>query len=191
MKVLIKKIERIFNDFFKIDRAVIQFERFDGTITKDVIRYNFDRGDSVAMLAINPRKQSIILLKQFRYPAYASDPSQGWLLEIPAGSVEKGDNPLDTAKRELIEEIGYTCENLNLIYTLYPSPGGSSERIFLYYIGIDDHLKISEGGGLKEEEEDIQVIEIPIAEAFQLLDNKDIYDAKTIIALQWLRNRMQ
>lgn len=189
MKVIIKSKECVFDEFFKVDRAVIQYEKFDGTMTKDVIRFNFDRGNSVGILLVNPQKQSIILTKQFRYPAYVADEKDGWVLEIVAGMVEPGVEILEAAKHELLEEVGYAVDRLEPIHVFYPSPGGTSEKVYLYYAEANEAQKTAKGGGLAGEGEDIQIVELPIDEVFRLLDAGHIRDAKTIIALQWLRQK--
>lgn len=191
MKVIEKKINRIFSDVFKIDRAVIQYEKFDGTMSEDVVRLNFERGHSVAVLIVNPQKKSLIFTKQFRYPAYIADKNQGWLLEIVAGSVESGADFLETAKQEVREEVGYIIDQLIPIYVFFPSPGGSSEKIFLYYTEVNEQQKSNRGGGLIAEGEDIQIVELPIEKALKLLETGKIHDAKTIIALQWLKQRRE
>ena len=190
MKVIIKSKECVFDDLFKIDRAVIQYEKFDGTMTNDVVRFNFDRGNSVGILLVNPQKQSIILTRQFRYPAYVADETNGWLLEIVAGMIEPGVEILEAAKHELLEEVGYAVDKFEPIHIFYPSPGGTSEKVYLYYAEVNEAQKTDKGGGLAGEGEDIQIVELPIAEVLRLLDSGQIRDAKTIIALQWLSQKV-
>lgn len=189
MKVIIKEKSRVFDQLFKIDRAVLQYEKFDGTMTDDVVRYNFERGNSVAVLVVNREKQTVILTKQFRFPVYMENKKNGWLLEIVAGMVDKGEDPIESAVREVREEIGYSVEQLEPICSVYLSPGGSSEKIYLYYTEINSAHKTEAGGGIANEAEDIQLVEIPISEAFKLLDAGEIVDAKTVIVLQWLKQK--
>jgi ADP-ribose pyrophosphatase len=187
-KVAIKHTRRLYDGFFKVDQATLQFERFDGSMSPDVTRYNFNRGDSVCVLLHNPQADTLILINQFRYPAYIND-GPGWLLELPAGSVSPGEAPDHTARRELIEEVGYQVEELEPVITIYPSPGGTSERIYIYYARISRRDRKTPGGGLSTEHEDIQTVEIPIKEAFEMLREGRLMDAKTIVALQWLALR--
>lgn len=189
MKIKIKETKRVFDSFFKIDRAVIQHEKFDGTMSDEIVRLNFNRGSAVAVLVVNPVKNSVIFTKQFRYPAYIADQKDGWLLEIAAGIVESDLGVEETAKKEVFEELGYKVDKIELINYFYPSPGGSSEKIYLYYAEVVDRYKVNDGGGLDSEGEDIQIVELPINEAIQMLDEGKIIDAKTIIALQWLKLR--
>ncbi len=189
MKVFVREVKRIFDDFLKIDRAVIQHEKFDGTFTQELVRLNLIRGDAAAILIVNSEKKTVILTRQFRYPAYANDPDEGWLLEIAAGTVIPGDDVRETAKRELLEEVGYEVADLVPIHSFYPSPGASSEVIHLFYAEVTEDLRKQTGGGLSEEGEDIRIIEIPIEEAFGLLDANEIHDGKTLIGLQWLKRK--
>lgn len=191
MKVIIKEKSRVFDQLFKIDRAVVQYEKFDGTMTDDVVRYNFERGNSVAVLVVNRERQTVLLTKQFRFPAYMENAKNGWLLEIVAGMVDQEEDPKHTAMREVREEIGYSVELLVSICGVYLSPGGSSEKIYLYYTEINSAQKTEAGGGIANEAEDIQIVELPISEAYKLLDTGEIVDAKTVIALQWLKQKFK
>lgn len=187
MKVFVKKTKRILDGFFKVDRAVIQHEKFDGEISEELVRLNFDRGDSVAALLINRTKQKLILIKQFRYPVYTKEQNKAWVLEIVAGIVEQGKSPGETIIREIAEETGYQVSKVNQLFYFYPTPGGSNEKVYLYFAEIDQkHLK-SSGGGVISEGEDILVQEVSFDEAFKMMDSGEIIDAKTIIALQWLK----
>jgi nudix-type nucleoside diphosphatase (YffH/AdpP family) len=184
MKVRILEENREYDGFFKIDKAVLQYEKFDGEMSEEITRLNFNRGDSVAVLLYDEKRDSVILVKQFRYPAYVND-GPGWILEVVAGSIEEGRDAVSVAHAELLEEAGYEVGDLELISRFYVSPGGTSERIHLY-LGLA-RQKIGSGGGLIGEQEDIQVVEIPLDEAMEMVKTGEICDAKTMIALQWLR----
>ena len=184
MKVKVLRESREYDGFFKVDKAVFQHEKFDGTMSEPVTRLNFNRGDAVAVLLYDEEKDSVVLVRQFRYPAYVND-GPGWLLEIVAGVIEEGCDAVSTARRELIEEAGYNADNLELIGRFYLSPGGCSERIYLY-LGTS-LSRDGSGGGLDSEHEDIQVVEMPLAEAMKMIGTGEICDAKTVIALQWLQ----
>lgn len=186
MKVRILKESREYDGFFKIDKAVLQHEKFDGNMSDEITRLNLDRGDSVAVLLHDPEEDSVILVRQFRYPAYVND-GPGWILELVAGMMAPGRSALSVARAELLEEAGYTVDDLEPIGRFYVSPGGTSERVLLY-LGLA-HGKVSSGGGLTDEHEDIQIVEIPLTEAMKMVETGEICDAKTIIALQWLELR--
>ncbi|MCP4147951.1 MAG: NUDIX hydrolase [bacterium] len=182
-KVEIIKKKRVYDDFFKIDEAILKHQRFDGQMSEPVRRLNFERGDSVAALVWNKETQKVILINQFRYPTYEKGP--GWVWEIVAGVLGKDEEPGAAIGRELQEEIGYRVENIDYISTFYVSPGGSSERIILYYAEVGAGDKVSDGGGLESEHEDIRVMEFSPPALKELKNQGDIVDAKTLIALMW------
>lgn len=174
--------------FISLKEATLRYERFDGQMSEPVTRLYFDRGDSVAALLHDPSADTLTLVEQFRYPAYVT--GHGWLLELPAGVVERehGESEEETMRREIMEETGYEVASLEPITTCYPSPGGSSERIFLYYAQISEAARRGAGGGV-DQGEDTRVVTMPVEEALRRLDAGEIVDAKTIIALQWLARR--
>jgi ADP-ribose pyrophosphatase len=186
-RVEIIKKKTLFEHFFKIESAMLRYERYDGKMSDKVERLSLERGDAVAAVVHNARNNTVILVEQFRYPAYENGP--GWILEIPAGIVEphKDKTPADTVRRELVEEIGYSVEKLQPISTFYLSPGGSSERVFLYYVRVTPRQKTGEGGGLVSEGENVRIVSMKVDEAFEKVDEGKIVDAKSIVGLQWLK----
>ena len=182
-KVVIKKENSLLDDYFKVDEAFLTFQKNDGTLSKEIRRLNFKREDSSCALLFNKETDSLLLVNQFRYPSFTK--GEGFLSEVPAGIVEKKENPEETIIREIIEETGYKIENPTLLYCFFPSPGISSERCFLYYAEVINKDKKQLGGGLVSENEDIQTIWIPKNQVREVLKKGDIKDAKTIIALQW------
>ncbi len=191
MKVVIKNVKCVFDDFFKIDEAILQFEKFDGTMSPELRRLNFNRGNSVGILVYNLTRNSVIFTKQFRYPVFASAPAQAWVLEIIAGMIDNEQHPEKSAIREIAEETGYQVAEVTFISQFFVSPGGTSEKIHLFFASVrDDDAKFA-GGGLEEEGEDIQIVQIPIREVMKMLKNGQFQDAKTIIALQWLEKNIK
>ncbi len=196
VKILDLAEDYSFGKLFRIIRATLQYRRFDGRMSAPVTRINFERGDSVGVLLYDPHDDAVILVRQFRYPVYASlDPDeregdsakQAWLLEIVAGVVDEGRTVKEVANKELLEEAGYEVEeDLQYITTFYPSPGGTSERVHLFLGEVDHRQRIGKGGGVVAEGEDTQVVVLPFREAMDMLARGEIGDAKTIIALQHL-----
>lgn len=180
MEYTIKDERVVFYDHYKMMKATVCYDTFQGQKTTTE-RLAFERGNSVAVLLIEKESQSILLTNQFRYPTCKN--KDGWLLEIPAGSVEANENPEDCIKREVMEELGYKLTAVKLINTFYTSPGASTERIFLYYSEVSQHDKTGQGGGNPKEHEDIQLVKMPISELSQKIAH--LKDAKTILALQW------
>jgi ADP-ribose pyrophosphatase len=183
----IEIIERreIFRRFvFRIDEVQLRHERFDGSMGPPITRLVLERGDSVAVLPHDPARGVVLLCEQFRLPTAAH--GTGWLLEIPAGIVETGEDAQACARREMVEETGYKVDALDPIATIYPSPGGSSERIHVFrgVIGLRDDAVAT--AGVPGEGEDIRIVAVSVAEAVGMVRRGEIHDAKTVVALQWL-----
>ncbi len=134
MNVIIKNSKREYDGFFKVDKAVLQHEKYDGSMSKEIDRLNFNRGDTVAVILYNRTMKSVILVKQFRYPAYVDD-GPGWLIECVAGI--KDSDKVTVAKKEVLEETGYKIDDLEFLTQFYPSPGGCSEKIFIYLARVE------------------------------------------------------
>jgi ADP-ribose pyrophosphatase len=187
-RVDIERKKRILDDFFKVEEVHLRYERFDGQMSPLVRRLNFERGDSVAAIIFNPTSHRILLVNQFKYPAYEKGP--GWITEVVAGMIDRNESPESAARREVEEETGYKVFKLEHISTFYVSPGGSSERIILYYAEVDETNKTEAGGGIASEHEDIITLELSLTEALEQIQSGQIADAKTILGILWLQNRL-
>ncbi len=174
-------------NIFRIDEITLRYERYDGTMSDELVRLNLDRGDSTAAVVHNLDTGTVLMTEQFRYATYEKD--SGWLREIPAGIIDDGETPEAAMRRELKEETGYHVENLQPISTFYLSPGGTSERIYLFYAPVRSADRVGPGGGLLHEGEDIKVFEVATETLFAQLDQGAIKDAKTLVGLLWLRLR--
>lgn len=177
--------ERLLDGFFQIDKVRLRHERHDGAMSQPLVRLVFERGDSAAVLPYDPERGTVVLVEQFRCPAYVRG-GPGWLWEMIAGAQDGGRTPEEVARAEAWEEAGYRLGPLEHIATVYPSPGGASERMYLYLAPITAADRQAPGGGLPETGEDILVREFSLEEALALLADGRIMDAKTVIALQYL-----
>ena len=196
VKVLELVEDYSFDTLFRIVRAKLQYRRFDGQLSEPITRISLERGDSVGVLLYDPADEAVILVRQFRYPVYASlspdeqagaGARQAWLLEIVAGVKDAGLTVTEVAHKELLEETGYEVKgSLQPITTFYPSAGGSSERIALFLGEVDQRRRVGQGGGIAAEGEDIELVVLPFSEALAMIVTGEICDAKTIIALQHL-----
>lgn len=179
---------------FKIEEATLSYETFQGVMTPNIKRVNFERGDGVGVLLYCEEADEVVLIEQFRYPVYASrsEPNhqnKGWLLEIVAG-IKDADGQV-VARRELFEETGFELTKpLEHLITFYLSPGGCSEQMELYLAHVKKAEGIQQHTGLKAEAEDIRTHLIPRAQALHMLEHGQIKDAKTIIALHMLKDRL-
>ena len=172
---------------FRLVEAHLRHERYDGSMSDELVRISFERGDSATAILHDPETDSIVLVEQFRYPTLKG--GKGWILELPAGIIEtnQSGNQEMTIRRELLEETGYEAGPMTLLYTFYPSPGASSERLFLYYGIMQPAGKVADGGGNHGEGEDIKTVIMPLDDALSQIASGGIVDAKTIIGLQWLK----
>lgn len=171
--------------FFSVVSTKLRHEKYDGTMSSEMTRISFERGDAVAALMHYPLDDKIVLVEQFRYSTHQK--SGGWIIELPAGVINPDELPAQTMRREIEEETGYRVQILFPIHTFYTSPGGSSERIFLFYGRIDPRQRIGEGGGSEDSHEDIKTMHVTIDQALWMMQDGEINDAKTIVALQWLQ----
>ncbi len=184
MNVKMIKTERLLDDFFCVDKAYLQYEKFNGEFSETVFRFNLDRNEAAAVLIYLEDKDRLLLIRQFRYADYAKG-AGGWIEEIVAGVMEENETPLQCARRETIEETGYEIDRFEHIASAYSTPGITTEFMHLFLgIARSGDLK-HQGGGLDEEHEDIQLLEISREEALERLQEKNIRDAKTILALQY------
>jgi ADP-ribose pyrophosphatase len=186
MRVELIKCQREYNGFFKLDSVVLRHEKFDGTMSKDLQRLVFERGDSAAVLLYDSQSDEVVLVEQFRYPAYVREGGDGRLLEVVAGVVDRDRTPEAVARAELVEEAGYAVDQLEHLATFYASPGACTERIHLYLGYLKRSSCVGQGGGLVEHGEDIRVHRMALHEACSLIEQGLIRDAKTIMALQYL-----
>jgi ADP-ribose pyrophosphatase len=172
---------RVFDDFLKIDEAMV---RVGGEVQR---RLSLERGDSAAAVVQRREDGAILLTRQFRYPTLKHGP--GYLLELPAGVIEDGEDPEIAMQRELAEELGYEADEMVSIGTFYASPGGSSERVFLYYAEVDASDRVGDGGGVPSEGEVIELVAVSFDELLSMVADGTIADAKTIIGALWLERR--
>lgn len=187
-KVEVISRRRVFDDFFKIDEAELRFERYDGTMSEAVRRLNFERGDSAAALLFDARSRTVYLIEQFMYPTLAK--AGGWMETVAAGMIEKGETPKQAIRREILEETGFAAKRIETIATFFVSPGGSSERIFLFCALISDSARVAAGGGVASEHEDIKLVAWRVDKFLARIAAGGFPDAKTIVAGNWLKDNL-
>ena len=184
-KVKIKQTELLSNNWYLLNKVTFDFLRQDGVwITQK--REVYDRGNGAAILLYNREQKTIILTRQFRLPAYLNGNKTGMLIEVCAGLLDQ-DHPEQCIIRETEEETGYRIKSVQKIMETYMSPGAITEILHLFVGEYDASMKVNEGGGLEHEHEEIEVIEMPFAEAYNKIATGEINDAKTIILLQYAK----
>jgi len=175
----------VLSDFWgKLRKVSFDFVRRDGTVEKQ-IREVYDRGDGAAVLPVDLRRGTVLLIRQFRMPAHLNG-HDGFLIEVCAGIVDDGD-PEATARKEAEEELGYRLSRVDRVFEAFMSPGTMTERITCFTAPYSPDDRVSAGGGSPDEGEDIEVLELPLARALDMVDSGDIVDAKTILLLQHAR----
>lgn len=166
----------------KLTRWTLELQRRNGDWQRQQ-RETYDRGDGAGILLYNAENKTVVLTRQFRFPVYFNG-EPGYLIEVCAGKLD-GDDPVTCAKKEAEEESGYRVSDVRQVYRSYMSPGSVTERLSLFVASYDAASKVSDGGGHMDEGEDIEVLEMPFAEALRLVDTGEINDAKTVMLLQY------
>lgn len=164
----------------------IQFEYLskDGTWKKNS-REVFDHGNAASALLYSKQKKTVLLVQQFRIATYVNGNKEGMLIETCAGLLEENEPPEETMKREIEEETGYSIKDLKKVTEVYSSAGSLTELLHLYVAEYSPEQRINEGGGLKEEGEELDILEIPFDKALAMVESGEIKDAKTVILLQY------
>lgn len=183
--VKILKTELLSDNWYILKKLTYEYLKKDGTHQQQT-REVYDRGNGATILLYNTIQQTVILTKQFRLPTFVNGNEGGMLIEACAGLLDK-DNPEDCIKRETEEETGYKIKDVRKIYEVYMSPGSVTEKIYFFIAEYSSDMKINAGGGVDGEEENIEVLELSINEAIEMLDNGEIKDAKTIMLLQYIK----
>ncbi|WP_124980615.1 NUDIX domain-containing protein [Nonlabens xiamenensis] len=183
MKYQILEEQIILDKFLKVYEARVSYDTYTGNEPLEATRQALDRGNAVAVLLYEKDTQQFLFVEQYRYPAARHD--EPWLLEIPAGHVDDGEDPKQAAIREVREEIGFEIEKLELINQYFPSPGMLSEQISLYYGEVCSNDQIHQGGGKEDEQEDILLVKMHRDEAKRKLAQGMFNTSVCLISLQW------
>jgi ADP-ribose pyrophosphatase len=185
---IIKK-ETLYQGFFQLSRYTLQYRLFNQGWSNIFTNEVLERKSASAVLPYDPILDKVILIEQFRAGSLAN-PQSPWLIEIPAGLIEEGEEPAAVAYREAVEEANCKIVLLQPICELFVSPGGSNEYLNIY-CGKVDARTIEGIHGLAQENEDIRVINIPLHEALAMLYAGRIKTAPALIALLWLQGQRQ
>ena len=177
--------EKLYHGFFQLNRYTFRNELFAGGWSDSFQREIFERGHAAAALLLDPNKEVLVMVEQFRPGAVETEESP-WLIEPVAGIIETGESPTDVVTRESVEEAGCQVKRLHKICEYLVSPGGTTERIWLFLAEVDND-GISDLGGLDHENEDRRIHKMPVNLVFEMLENGQLNNAMTLIAVQWLK----
>jgi ADP-ribose pyrophosphatase len=186
MKFEVLNQQTLYQGFFRMETWEFRHELFRGGWSGSVKREIFERGNAVAVLLHDPVADTVLLVEQFRPGAALRNANDAWMVEIVAGIVEKGESNEQVAKREAMEEAGCQITEVNHMLDYYPSAGGSTEIISLFYAPLDLSSVSTGIHGLEHENEDIRVSVVPVKTALLWIKSGKIKASLAIIALQWL-----
>lgn len=184
-EIKITKTELLSDNWYLLNKVTFDYQKEDDSwITQK--REVYDRGNGAAILLYNPHQKTVILTRQFRLPTYLNGNETGMMIEACAGLLDE-DHPEQCIIRETEEETGYRVTKVKKIMEAYVSPGAVTEILYLFVGEYDQSMKVSQGGGLDHEQENIEVLEMPFDEAYAMIETGELKDAKTIMLLQYAK----
>ncbi len=170
------------NDWYLLKKTIYDFRRADGTWQRQQ-RETYDRGNGAALLLYQRDTRRVVLVRQFRFPCFVNG-HDGMLIEAPAGLLDQA-TPEMRIRAEAEEETGYRIGEVRKVFEAFMSPGSVTEKLHFFVAEYDASQKVSDGGGLAGEGEDIEVLELPFDEAMAMVRRGEIVDGKTIMLLQY------
>ncbi len=183
-RIRIREERILARDKYTLTKTTFDYRRRDGA-WQTLSRETYDRGNGAAILLYDPARRTVLLTRQFRYPAYANG-HPAPLVEVVAGMLDEH-SPEETIRREAEEEAGYRIAAPRRIFEAFMSPGAVTERLVFFVAAYSAADRISEGGGLKAEGEDIELLEPTLDDALAMIATGEIMDAKTIMLLQYAK----
>ncbi|MDB5231782.1 MAG: GDP-mannose pyrophosphatase [Chitinophagaceae bacterium] len=184
-KIQVLKTEILSDNWYTLKKVTYNFRKKDGT-WQTQNREAYDRGNGATILLYNKENRTVILTRQFRLPTFINGNPSGMMIETCAGLLDK-DNAEDCIRRETEEETGYQVTEVKKVFEAYMSPGSVTEILYFFVAEYAERMKINEGGGVADEQEDVEVLELKFDRAFEMMKTGEINDAKTIMLLQYVK----
>jgi len=181
-RIRIHQVETLSDDWFLLQKTTFDYRRNDGSWQRQT-RETYDRGHGATILLYNRERRTVVLVRQFRFPTYGNG-HDGFLTEAAAGLLDQA-SPEDRIKAEVEEETGYRVGEVRKVFEAFMSPGSVTERLYFFVAEYDPASRIGSGGGIEEEGEDIEVLELTMEHAMQMMADGRIADGKTIMLLQY------
>ncbi len=181
-RVRIRDVKVLSDDWYLLQKNTFDYRRRDGA-WQTLTRETYDRGHGATILLYNLERRSVILIRQFRFPTYGNG-HDGFLIEAPAGQLDNA-APEQRIRQEVEEETGYRAGTVRKVFEAFMSPGSVTERLHFFVGEYAPDQRVGDGGGLVEEGEDIEVLELPFARAMAMVAAGEICDGKTIMLLQY------
>ncbi|MEM9672929.1 MAG: GDP-mannose pyrophosphatase NudK [Cyclobacteriaceae bacterium] len=184
-RVKIVKTETLSDNWYLLKKITYDYRRKNQSWQTQV-REVYNRGNGATILLYNQEKRTVILTRQFRLPTFVNGNETGLLIEACAGLLDN-DNPEDCIRKETEEETGYKISSVQKVFEAYMSPGSVTEILYFYIAAYTDTMKIHEGGGVADEQEEIEVLEMAFDQALRMIETGEIKDGKTIMLLQYMQ----
>jgi nudix-type nucleoside diphosphatase (YffH/AdpP family) len=181
-RIRVKNERVLSNDHYLLKTTAFEWRRADGK-WQTQHRETYDRGNSAALLPYNREQRTVVLVRQFRYPAYVNG-HDDLLIEAAAGLLDN-ETPEVRIRAEAEEETGYRLGEVRKIFEAFMSPGALTEKMHFFVAEYEARMRVGSGGGLADEGEEIEVLELPFEQALAMIGNGRILDAKTIMLLQY------
>ncbi|MFC8190645.1 NUDIX domain-containing protein [Cellulomonas sp. NPDC057328] len=182
-RVRVVGVELLAAAWHVLRRTTLDYRGSDGRWRRQQ-RETYDRGNGATVLLYDPDRATVLLTRQFRFPVYVNGHPDGMLLETAAGLLDD-DDPATAIRREAEEETGVQVGALERVFDVWMSPGSVTERLHFWAAPYTPAQRTAAGGGLAEEGEDIEVVELPFPRALAMTLTGEVADAKTIMLLQW------
>ena len=180
--VIVRDVTLLSSNWFVLRTTTFDFRHNDGHWSTEQ-RETYDRGNGATILLYNLENRTVLLTRQFRFPAYVNGHPDGYLVEAPAGLLDS-DDPLTAITRETAEETGFAISDARHLFDLFMSPGSVTEKLHFYVAEYSSDAQAGQGGGLPDEGEDIENIELDFDAALSQIGT-GIVDAKTVLLLHW------
>ena len=184
-KIEITNTKILSNNWYTLKKVTFNYQKTDGSWETQE-REAYDRGNGAVILLYNKPQRTVILTRQFRLPTYINGNTSGMMVEACAGLLDE-DNAEDCIRRETEEETGYQITQVKKLFQAYMSPGSVTEVLHFFSAEYDKSMKVSDGGGVAHEHENIEVLELDIDQAYGMIATGEIKDAKTIMLLQYAK----
>jgi nudix-type nucleoside diphosphatase (YffH/AdpP family) len=181
-RIRVQNVRVLSDNYATLKDTTFEWRRASGEWQTQT-RETFDRGDAATLLPYNLRQRTVLLVRQFRYPAYANG-YDDLMIEAAAGLLDKA-SPEVRIRAEAEEETGYRLGEIRKIFEAFMSPGAVTEKLHFFVAEYRPDMRIGSGGGIADEGEDIEVLELRIEQALAMIGDGRIVDAKTIMLLQY------
>lgn len=183
--IKIQNTEILSDNWYILNKVTFDYQKKDTSLITQK-REVYDRGNGAAILLYNSTQKTVILTRQFRLPTYLNGNKTGMMVEVCAGLLDQ-DHPEQCIIRETEEETGYRLSSVRKVFESYMSPGAVTEILYFFVGEYNASMKVSEGGGVEHEQENIDVLEYTFEEAYAMIASGQIKDAKTIMLLQYAK----